>query len=366
MTTVLSVLGTILLGLVLFGGMILIHEGGHYCFARLFHVQVNEFSIGMGPKLLQKRSEKTGIAYSLRAFPIGGYVAMEGEDGDLGEGATEEPSIRNGEPFYRKPVWQRMIVTAAGAAMNLLLGAILTVIVAAMIPLYGSTVVANLPESSAIADSGILQGDEILSIDGNRVYNSNDLIYEVAMTMGRKVDVVVARDGQKQTLSGVRFASAEAEGHTLGMMDFQVYRAEKNFGSVVKMSLTQMRLNVKMVIDSIAGLVKGDFGVKDLSGPVGVTKAMGEAAKEDIAAAKNGTPGFELLYFCAIITVNLGIMNLLPLPALDGGRLFCQLLELIFRRPIPAKIEAIINTVGLVLLLGLMVFITGKDILSLF
>lgn len=357
----------ILLAILLFGLLILVHEGGHYLTARLFHVQVDEFSIGMGPKLLQKRSKKTGIAYSLRALPIGGYVAMEGEDGeDPALAAENAAKQRNGEPFYTKPVWQRMIVTAAGAAMNLLLGLLLMTLFTVLTPVFGSNVLAEIPENSSLSESGLLPEDRILSVNGDRTYCAYDLFYEISLSADKDVSLTVERAGEKLRFEGVRFPTEEEDGRTYGTVDFKVYRAEKNIRNTVKISLAQTRLSMKMVWDSLVGLLRGDYGLKDLSGPVGVTTVMGDAAKTDLDAAKAGGSNHTLLYLVAIITVNLGLFNLLPIPALDGGRLFFQLIELIIRRPVPQKVESAIHAVGLVLLLGLMLVVTCKDVIGLF
>ena len=357
----------ILLAILLFGLLILIHEGGHYLTARLFHVQVDEFSIGMGPKLLQKRSKKTGIAYSLRALPIGGYVAMEGEDGeDPALAAENAAKQRNGEPFYTKPVWQRMIITAAGAVMNLLLGVLLMLLFTLLSPVYGSNVAATVPADSAEAAAGLLDGDRIVAVNGCRTYCAYDLFYEISLSADKDVSFTVEREGEKLTLNGIRLATETEDGRNYGVVSFKVYRAEKNFRNTLKLSFAQTRLSMKMVWDSLVGLIRGDYGLKDLSGPVGVTNVMKDAAKTDLSDAKAGGSNHTLLYLVAIITVNLGLFNLLPIPALDGGRLFFQLIELIIRRPVPQKVESTIHAVGLVLLLLLMLVVTCKDVIGLF
>ena len=357
-------IGTILFGLLFFGSLILIHECGHYFFARLFSVQIEELSVGFGPKLFQRRGRKTGIAYSLRAFPVGGYVLMEGENG--GEKPHADDAIRIGEPFYKKSVGKRLVISAAGAAMNLLLGAVLLFALAVVTPVYGSTTVARIPADSVLAGTAIRPGDTITAVNGNPVFNSDDLVYEIAMTMGRGATVSYTHEGQKCRLTDIAFQTGESGGHSPGITDFYVLRQEKSFGQVLKRAAAEMRMSVKMVFDSIGGMLRGDFSLRDLSGPLGVTKAIGDAAKSDAAAAKDGMKSYALLQFCAIISVNLGIMNLLPLPALDGGRILLLLIEGIFRKKLPDEAEAFINLAGLAALLLLSAVIAVQDIFSLF
>lgn len=472
----------------------MLHELGHFLTARLFGVQIDEFSIGMGPKILSRRSKKTGILYALRLFPIGGYVAMEGENGDdspaegksastgkphgeksspesaqapalaapdemspagaapdemsppeggAGEevaspegavedhpetsaaseaapspeasapvevlpdtparalapspagspgeeapspagspggrdlsrgipglgGAAQGAALRNGVPFYEKPVWQRMIITAAGGVMNLLLGAVLILLYVALTSTYGGTTVAEVPPESSLAAAGVNVGDTIVKVDGSRVYSANDLVYEVfALDAGEPTTLVVEREGGgREEVEGVVFPTEELDGRDYCTVDFKVYRLQKTPLTTIKMALAQMRFSVKSVWESLLGLLTGKYGLSDLSGPVGVTSAIGDAAKEDLSAAQSGGgSNHQLLYLCGLITVNLGIFNLLPIPALDGGRLFFQFIELIFRRPVPARFETMIHAVGILLLLLLMVLVTYKDIVKLF
>lgn len=361
----------------------------------------------MGPKILSRRSKKTGILYSLRCLPIGGYVAMEGEngaeepsrtsagskggeggsdrsrsaDGEAADGsaagtdvtpglpsfgAAEKAPVRNGVPFYTKPVWQRMIITAAGALMNLLLGALLMTLLVILTPAFGGTQIAEIPAGSALEKSGLEVGDTILKVDGSRVYSANDLVYEVfSLTPDEGAALLIEKeDGSRKTVEGVLFPTEEYEGRRCCTVDFKVYRIEKTFLTTCKMAYSQMRFSVKSVWESLTGLLTGKYGMSDLSGPVGVTSAIGDAAKEDFSSG--GESNHQLLYLCALITVNLGIFNLLPVPALDGGRLFFQLIELIFRRPVPAKLESLVHFIGILLLLLLMLLITYKDIVRLF
>lgn len=203
-------------------------------------------------------------------------------------------------------------------------------------------------------------------MDGSRVYSANDLVYEVfSLTPDEGAALLIEKeDGSRKTVEGVLFPTEEYEGRRCCTVDFKVYRIEKTFLTTCKMAYSQMRFSVKSVWESLTGLLTGKYGMSDLSGPVGVTSAIGDAAKEDFSSG--GESNHQLLYLCALITVNLGIFNLLPVPALDGGRLFFQLIELIFRRPVPAKLESLVHFIGILLLLLLMLLITYKDIVRLF
>lgn len=340
---------TVLIAIFVFGFLIFIHEFGHYIFARIFKVTITEFSIGMGPKLVWYDSKKTGIKYALSAIPIGGYVAMVGEDGE-----SDDPNA-----FNKKPAWQRLIITVAGAAVNLVAG-LLAIIIIASATNIGSTTVAAFPETEYIVsskDSGLMEGDTIISVDGKRVKMLDQLSYEIMRRGNEPVDLVVLRDGVEVTLNDVKFPTDEAEGQTFGMMDFQVYRIEKNFGRVLGYSFSKAFLIVRMCWESIIDLITGRYTIAAVSGPVGISEAIGTAANAG---------ALSLLNITALISMNLGVMNLLPLPALDGGRTLMILIEMITRKKIPAKIESTINAVGLMVLLGLSAIIMVKDIFGLF
>ena len=366
-----SIVVTIFATLLLFGFLIFIHELGHYLTARLFHVTIKEFAIGMGPKVLSGTSKKTGITYSYRALPIGGYVAMEGEDEE-----SQDPNA-----FVKKKVWQRMIITAAGAAMNLLLGFLLTLIYVSTMPAFYGTTVTDFPENaySDKCENALAVGDEILKIEGHSVGTGQEIVYELfragtnkkrqikneeGQVVAARVNLVVRRDGKRVELKDVVFPVISENGQNFGLRDFNYDEHRKTPFNVLKGTARQMGLSVRMVYESLFDLVTGRYGFSAISGPVGTAEVVGEAIKQDVTA-KTGESRNTFVYLAMMITVNLGIFNLLPVPALDGGRLFFQFIELIFRKPIPRKYEAIVNLVGIVLLLGLMAAVTLKDIISL-
>ncbi len=336
----------ILLAVLVFGVLIFIHEGGHFLFARLFHVSITEFSLGMGPKLLSRVSKKSGITYSLRALPVGGFVSMVGEDEE-----SDDPNA-----FNKKPVWQRLIVTAAGAAVNLVAGILVMSILVAASPLLGSTVVYKLTDSNTSGAYGLRPGDRIVSVGGSAVHTANELMYEVMHKGIAPIDLVVERDGERIVLEDVVFPTATESGVLFGDVDFYVYSEEKTPVSVLRHAFYRSTSTIKMIWESLYDLVRGRYGIEAVSGPVGAVQAMTEAAS-------NGAD--DLIYLAVVISMNLGIVNLLPLPALDGGRILLLLIEAVRRKPVPAKVEGAIHFAGLILLLAFMAIITVKDVWSL-
>ncbi|MBE6562135.1 MAG: RIP metalloprotease RseP [Ruminococcaceae bacterium] len=338
----------ILVAILLFGFLIFIHEGGHYLTARLFGVTVHEFAIGMGPKVFSWVSKKSGIAYSLRLLPIGGFVSMEGEDGD----SDDENA------FFKKAVWKRIIVTSAGALTNILFGIIVMSIFVATSPVLGTTTIGSFDsEESVILNSGLQVDDKIVKVDGKNVHIYSQMYYEIMRNGYEPIDVTVIRDGEKITVENVEFPTIEEQGVVFGDIDFRVYPLEKDFGSVVKEAYFQSTNTIKMIWESLVDLVTGRYGIQAVSGPVGVTEALVDAARRGVR---------DFMYLAVVISMNLGVMNLLPLPALDGGRLLFQFIELVTRRPVNRNVEGYIHFAGLVLLLGFMAFIIIKDIAGFF
>ncbi len=342
---------TAIIALLVFGFLIFIHEFGHYIFARIFGVAIKEFSIGMGPKLLWYDSKKTGITYKVCAFPIGGYVAMEGEDSES----------QNPNSFDKKPAWQRFIVTAAGAFVNLLFGFLAMIILASMINIGGTTVrvfadkeLNNLEVSSA--DAGLMVGDEIIKVGDKRVSVYDELSYEIMRGGYEPLTLTVIRNGKEEVIENVVFPTLTDSGQTFGVPDFGVYKKDKNPLTVLGYSFEKSVLTVRMCWESIYDLLTGRYTLGAVSGPVGISSAIGSAASDGIAS---------LLNIVVLISINLGVMNLLPIPALDGGRLITVLFEMITRKKIPAKVEGIVNGVGLILLLGLSFVILIKDVIQL-
>lgn len=374
----------VLLAVLVFGVLIMIHELGHFLVARACGVGIREFSIGMGPKLLswkgKKRwaqapegEEKTENAapvalsfdkiergeaesaepeepvtvYSLRAFPIGGYVSMVGEDEESGSPAA----------FGAKKVWQRIAIVLAGPVMNVVLGFLLMTVLVLCTPKLASTTIGQFDEGATSPTYGLAVGDTVTHVNGVRVFTGNELVYEILNDGYEPVDLTVIRDGNKMTLTDVSFPVLESEGIYFGGADFRVYAEEKTFGNVIKHSFSRSVSTVKMIFDQLGDMLRGRYGLNAVSGPVGVTEGM-------VTAAKSGMSDF--LYLVIVITINLGVFNLLPIPALDGGRLLFLVVEGITRKPVNKNLEGYIHFLGLMLLLALMALVLCKDIAGLF
>ena len=336
----------LLIMVLVFGILIFIHEFGHFVTSRACGVAVKEFSVGMGPKIFSWRSKKHDTQYGMRLLPIGGFVSMVGEDEE-----SEDQSA-----FCNKPVWKRMIIVSAGAIMNLLLGFILMTVIVFSQGNLASTTVAEFDEN-ATSNAQLQVGDEILRVDGTRVHTGNELVYEILNSGYEPIDLEVRREGVTLLLEDVTFPSIEDSGATFGSYDFKVYGEEVNFPNLMKHAFFRSVSTVKMVYDSLLGLITGRFGMEAVSGPVGVTKVVGDAAKE----------GFlNLLYIVSVLSINLGVFNLLPFPALDGGRFLFLIVEGIRRKPINRNVESYVNFIGIMVLFAFMIFVTVKDVFKLF
>ncbi len=338
-----------LLAIFLFGVLIAIHEFGHFSFAKLFKVKVNEFSLGMGPKLISKKKGET--AYSLRLLPIGGFVSMEGEDEDS----------EDDRAFNKKPAWQRFIIVAAGAILNLILGVVVVAICLSCSDLVGTREVHSFYENATSQQTGLQVGDEILEINGTKVYSFKGISFNLVRDSDNKLDMTVRRDGEKVELKGVTFKQFEFDGRQYIEQDFIIVGEKPNILNVTKNAFLDSASIVQMVRLSLVDIVSGKYGIKDISGPVGTISAIAESTAE---AEDFGDKMLTALTFLSMITINVGVFNLLPFPALDGGRLFFILVEMIRRKPIPAKKEGLIHTIGMVILLAFMAVVMVSDIIK--
>lgn len=350
---------TVVASVLIFGLVVMVHEWGHFICAKKAGIQINEFSIGMGPALF--KTVKNGIQYSIRALPIGGYVSMEGEDEEVEEPSDEttfaEQPQKNGLPFPQVKVWKRMIVVAAGAFMNLILGFVVLLLMFAFGEPGASKTVALVEDGSPVQQAGLQVNDEIIAINGRRCFVVNDILYELQRTENQTADLTVKRDGKTVTLQGVHFALVQ-NGETQTMnIGFKVRTLEKNVKTVLTQAVDYTLFYARLVFRSLLDLITGHVSVNQLSGPVGIINAIGQAASMGIS---------EVLFMLTLLTVNLGVFNLLPFPALDGGKLVFLALEGIFRRPIPKKLEIFVNAAGMIALLSLMLFATFNDITRLF
>ncbi len=338
---------TVVIAIFVFGILIFIHELGHYLTARMFNVGINEFALGMGPKILSKTSKKTGIVYSLRLLPIGGFVSMVGEDED----SADENALNN------KPVWQRMIIVAAGAFMNVLVGVLTVLIIVSSNKSNATNVISHFGENATSAECGLQINDEIVKVGKQKVHTGRDMVEAIMFEGAEPVDVTVIRDGERVVLENVVFGKITEGGMVFGTVDFGVYFEGRSLKNIIKHTFYYSKSTVSIIWKSLVYLVTGKVGVEQMSGPIGVTSAIGDAAKMGV---KN------LLDMCALLALNLGIFNMLPFPALDGGRFVFMLYELIFRKPVKREVEGYIHFAGLCLLMLLMVFVGFNDIKNLF
>ncbi len=353
---ILTTIALIIIGVLLFELIIFFHEGGHFITAKKSGVKVNEFALGMGPKLFSFTKGET--TYSLRLFPIGGYCAMEGED--------EESD--NPRAFTNAKVWKRMIIVLAGAIMNIILGLIMTMIVLAPNQYFGSTQIAQFTDNSKTSQSLKVE-DRFVSINGYHIFTTLDMSFALQTAKSNDFTITVERNGEYKTLEHVKFPTVKkeinGEKKDIIQIDFKIHAIENNFVNLLKQTGSTTVSTLQMVWSSLAGLVTGQFGLNEISGPVGMTSAVSQVAAEGLKTSfLDGL--LSLVNVMTIITINLGIVNLLPLPALDGGRFVFLLIEAIIRRPVNRKYEAYIHAGGMILLMVFMLIITIKDIIQFF
>ena len=360
---------TILAALLVFSAVIAIHEFGHFIVAKLCGIQVNEFSIGMGPVLWKKNHK--GTQYSLRALPVGGFVALEGEESPESQQAeaahtvqeqpapeTEASVQLTGVPLNEAPVWQRALVMVAGAVMNFVLGFVVLVflIAAQNEPITSKTIYA-IQDGALCGQTGLQAGDKVLAVNGRRCFVANDILYELVRTRSYSADFTVLRDGQKVQLPGVQFDTWQDEqGETHMSIGFSVYGLEKTPGNVLREASNSVLYYGRIVFTSLIDLLRGRESINNLSGPVGIVSAIGQAASYGWQ---------DLLELLALITVNLGILNLLPFPALDGGKVVFLVIEGITGHAVPEKLQSMLTLATFGLLFGQMLYTTNNDILRL-
>lgn len=329
--------------------LIFFHELGHFSFAKLFGVKVNEFSIGMGPKLLQ--SKKTETKYSLRLIPFGGYCAMEGEDEN-----SDDPRA-----FNNAKVYKRIIIVAAGAIFNIVLGFIFIMITALPGKALSSTTVAKFDDNAVTSQYGLEVGDKITSINGSRVFVYTDISFNMMRDDDAIIDIGVERNGEDIILEDVHFPVIESEGQKYPTIDFWVLGVKKNPITIIQYSGLETISVVRLVWTSLLDLVTGRVGLESVSGPVGTVSAIGDAASSAITAG-SADQIMSFLFLIALITINLGVFNLLPIPGLDGARLVFLIIEAIRRKPINPKYEGYVHFAGLVALILLIIVVTFSDI----
>ncbi len=349
----------ILAAILIFGVLIAVHELGHFLAAKACGVRVNEFAIGMGPAIFKKTKGET--TYALRVLPIGGFCAMEGEEED-----SDDPSALNNQSF-----WRKLLIFAAGAIMNFLTGLLIILVLYAGAKAFYSPTITDFAEGCPLERADGLQvGDRLLSIDGEKIYVYSDVGLLLGLNKDGTFDLVVQRGDETITLQDFPMERGEYPDQNGNMYTgFGLFfgAEEATFFSRIKYSWNNAIDFARMVRLSLEMLLSGEAGVQDLSGPVGIVSTITEVGQqsETVGAAVEN-----IAYLAALIAVNLAVMNLLPFPALDGGKIFFlvvnQISLLLIKKKIPPKFENYIHIAGLVLLLILMAVVMFQDIWKLF
>lgn len=347
----------ILVAILVFGVLIAVHEFGHFITAKLCGVKVNEFSIGMGPELWSRKKGET--QYSLRVIPVGGYCAMEGEDEDTGD----ERSLSH------QNFWKKLLILSAGSLMNFLTGLLIVLcLYAGAVAFYTDSIVGLAPEVTQTGETGLMVGDEIYKVNGYRSYLYGDTSVFLQYS-DDTADIEVLRDGEHIVVADVPRQTCTSQEGT-SYRGFGLYVGVKevpaSFSKKLQYSWYQTIDFVQMVRFSLVQLVSGGAKMDDLSGPVGIVNTITEVGEEAEKTGGISAAMESIFYFAALLAVNLAVMNLLPLPALDGGRIFFLLIDaislLLFKRKVPERYQAVVNTVGFAVLMGFMLLVTFHDV----
>ena len=343
----------ILIAILLFGVLIFVHEAGHFTAAKLCGVRVNEFAIGMGPAIIKKKKGETD--YSLRCIPIGGFCAMAGEDEE-----SDDPRA-----FTNQPAWKRFIILIAGSLMNFLLGMLIIAILYAPAKAFISPVIASFAEGCPY--EGPLQvGDRFYSVDGHRIYQYYDFS-DYMEKNGPLHDIVVIRDGHRFKLDDFSMEKLLYEGETQKRYGFSFGYEKATFSVKLRNVWNTSMEFVRWVWAGLAELVNGRVSMNEISGPVGIVDMIAETGEQ---AESTSDAFYSIFYLGAFIAINLAVMNMLPIPALDGGRVFLlivtTIIEKIIGKKLDPKYEGYIHAAGMVLLLAFMAFVMFNDVLKLF
>lgn len=342
---------SIIIAILIFSIIILFHELGHFLLAKKNDIRVNEFSLGLGPTIVG--FTKGDTKYSIKLLPFGGACMMEGEDGES----------QDGRAFLNKSVWARMSVIAAGPVFNFIMAFIFAVILIACIG-YDKPVLSDVMDGYPAQEAGMQAGDSIVSLNGYKTHFYREVSLYPYFHPGKEIDVVYERDGEKHKATLVPKYNEEEDRYYLGIYGTGL-RERGNVLNVLKYSVYEVKYWIYTTVQSLKMLVTGNVGINDLSGPVGIVKTIGDTYDE------SKTEGAYLVFLnmlniAILLSANLGVMNLLPLPALDGGRLVFLIVEAIRRKRINPEREGMVHFVGLMLLMALMVFVMFNDIRNIF
>lgn len=347
-----TVLFNILLFIIILTIIISIHEFGHFIWAKLTGVYVYEFAIGMGPKIISKQYGET--VYSIRAIPFGGFCSLAGEDLD----EDDAKKVPKNKRLQNKSCWQRFLIMVFGPLNNFILAVVLLFFIALI---WGGTtmkpIISEVEKGSAVEKIGIEEGDKIVKINGKKVTTSDDVSLYIAMAdPTKKNTITVERDGKNINfkVKPEKIGKGKEVTYKYGMALKQ--ERTKGFGNAIVYTFKKTGSIFKQMFITVGALFTGGVKVSQLSGPVGIYSVVGEQAKTGLA---------NIIYLVAFLSINVGFINLLPIPAFDGGRIFFMIIEKIRRKPLSAKTENIIHSVGFILLMVLMAVITYNDIIRL-
>lgn len=349
-----------ILAIFFFGLLIAVHEFGHFLTAKLCGVRVNEFSIGMGPLLWSHEGKET--LYALRLFPIGGFCAMEGEDEE-----SDDPAAFNNQGF-----WQKILILAAGAGMNFLAGLLLVLLFFNQSAAFYVPVIGGLFEGFPLeGEEGLMVGDRVVSINGHHIFSYSDLLLYLEREQGEPMDVVLKRDGEKVVLKDfpLEKRAYEVNGQTVYKFGITPSIEKATLAVKLREGLYNTIYFVRSVILGLEDLIGGRAGLDEMSGPIGIVATMTEVGEQTESTSGVLAAVWNVLYFVAFVAVNLAVMNLLPIPALDGGRIFLLVVTTLFTaltgKKLDSKYEGYVHTAGLVLLLALMAVVALHDVFRL-
>lgn len=342
----------IVLAVLMFSLIVLIHEFGHFIFAKMHGITVNEFALGMGPKIVGVKKGET--EYVWRALPFGGACVMLGEDGDAGDETQGS--------FTSKSVWARMSVILAGPLFNFILAFVFAMFILGNIG-FSTGKISSVEEGSPAAEAGLAADDVIVRIDNTNIHMFKELSMYMYLNPGQEYEVTYERDGQKNTVKIMPFYDEELGTYRIGIGSSPYQKASVT--DMFKYAFYEVKYNINVVIKSLGMLFSGRVSKDDVAGPVGMVSMIGENYNE----AKNYGVMSVLLTMAQLIVIlsaNLGVMNLLPIPALDGGRLLFLIIEAVRRKPLDRNKEGFVNFIGFALLMIIMVLVLFNDISKLF
>lgn len=340
--------------ILILGIIVLVHEFGHFLFAKIFGIYVYEFSIGMGPKLFSKKGKGGETYYSIRAIPLGGYVSLAGEEVD------DDAKIPADRKLQAKPAWQRFLVMFFGAGNNFILALLLLFAIGLCFGSVDQTpYISSVVEGFPAAEAGISANDKVLEINDHNISSIDDIsLYVTLADKEEPIEFVVEKEnGDIETYQVKAKKQTTEEGTSYVVGITMEGKEEKGFLAAIKYSFSKMKSIFKQMFVVIGNLITGGLSINSLSGPVGIYNVVDQQAKTGLA---------NMLYLVAYLSINVGVINLIPLPAFDGGRILFLIIEKIKGSPVKPSTENLIHNIGFILLLLLMIYVTIHDIITIF